>query len=164
MKNIIEVGLGIIISFFLFSLMNKISFSLFFGFNVFTLVVLYFAIHKGEVLGACLGAFCGLLQDTFSLSVVGVAGLSKTIVGFLAGTIAEKMNVLTFWRSFFFLLVMTSLDLALWSCFYFFIFSRTLNTGGGLIFWQPLITAFLGSGIFRLVSHFKTSYEKKRYL
>ena len=74
MKNFIEMVLSVLAAFLLYSLLAKISVSLLFIFNFFSLVVIYFALEKGEIYGACLGAFCGLLQDSFSMSVFGVAG------------------------------------------------------------------------------------------
>ncbi len=90
MKDFVKVSLGIIIAFLLHTTLSKISPSLVLLFNVFSLVVIYFAVEKNEVFGACLGAFCGLIQDSFSLGVFGVAGLAKTIAGFTAGYIAKK--------------------------------------------------------------------------
>ncbi|MBP1661740.1 MAG: hypothetical protein H6P95_2932 [Candidatus Aminicenantes bacterium] len=50
-------------------------------FNAFSLVVILFAVWKGEVFGAVLGTVCGLLQDSFSLGVFGVAGLLSSSRG-----------------------------------------------------------------------------------
>jgi rod shape-determining protein MreD len=110
--------------------------------------VIYFAVEKGEIYGACLGAFCGLIQDSFSISVFGVAGIAKTIVGFLAGYFAGKINVTPIRRSFFFILVLNCVELLIWAGLYSFIFSERVNTGGGLLFFQPLLTAFLGAAVF----------------
>ena len=93
MKEFIQVTVGIILAFLIFLGLKTISFSLIQLFNIFGLIVIYFAIRKGEIFGSCLGAGCGLIQDAFSLGVFGVAGLSKTILGFLAGYIAKKIDV-----------------------------------------------------------------------
>jgi len=161
MKEAVEVGLGIIIAFLLYTILGKISAAFLQTFNVFTLVVVYFAIARGEIFGASIGTFCGLIQDSFSLGVFGVAGISNTITGFLSGYIAGKINVTPFARNFVFIFFMTSVELVLWLFLYSFIFSEGFNTGKGLIFFQPLITAFLGSLIFLLLRRIKTKYGKE---
>ena len=155
MKDFIKVALGIIIAFFLYTILNKISPSLIQLFNVLSLVVIYFAIEKNEIFGACLGGFCGLIQDSLSLGVFGVAGLAKTVTGFTAGYISKKVNVLPLLRSFIFIFMLMGLEFILWASLYSFIFSGTMNTGRGLIFFQPLSTAFVGSFIFFLLRKVK---------
>jgi rod shape-determining protein MreD len=121
------------------------------------LVVIYFAVEKNEIFGACVGAFCGLIQDSFSLGVFGVAGLAKTIAGFTAGYIAKKIDVHPPLRSFVFIFLLISFEFILWALLYSFIFSGSINTGRGLIFFQPLSTALVGSVLFFFLRKFKRS-------
>lgn len=155
MKDFIKVTIGIIIAFFLYTILNKISPSLIQLFNVFSLVVIYFAIEKNEIFGACLGTFCGLIQDSFSLGVFGVAGLAKTVTGFTAGYISKKVDVFPLLRSFVFIFVLISLEFILWAILYSFIFSGSINTGRGLVFFQPLGTALVGSLLIFLLRKIK---------
>jgi len=148
MKDFFWMVLSVIVAFLLYSVLGKISLSLLHLFNFFSLVVIYFAIEKGEIYGACLGAFCGLIQDSFSISVFGVAGIAKTIMGFLAGYFSGKINVTPLKRSFFFILILNCVELLIWAGLYSFIFSVRVNTGGGLLFFQPLLTASLGATVF----------------
>lgn len=157
MKDFVKVSLGIIIAFLLHTTLSKISPSLVLLFNVFSLVVIYFAVEKNEVFGACLGAFCGLIQDSFSLGVFGVAGLAKTIAGFTAGYIAKKIDVYPPLRSFIFIFLLISFEFILWALLYSFVFSGSINTGRGLIFFQPLSTALVGSVLFFFLRKFKRS-------
>lgn len=157
MKDFVKVSLGIIIAFLFHTTLSKISPSLVLLFNVFSLVVIYFAVEKNEVFGACLGAFCGLIQDSFSLGVFGVAGLAKTIAGFTAGYIAKKIDVHPPLRSFVFIFLLISFEFILWALLYSFVFSGSINTGRGLIFFQPLSTALVGSVLFFFSRKFKRS-------
>ena len=154
MKDFVKVSLGIIITFLLYTILNKISPSLVLLFNVFSLVVIYFAVEKNEIFGACVGAFCGLIQDSFSLGVFGVAGLAKTIAGFTAGYIAKKIDVHPPLRSFVFIFLLISFEFILWALLYSFVFSGSINTGRGLIFFQPLSTAMVGSVLFFFLRKF----------
>jgi len=148
MKNFAAAGMGIIIAFFLYSIFGKISPGLLLIFNIFALVVFYFAIARGELYGAFLGTICGLIQDSFSLGIFGLSGLTLTITGYLAGVISKKINVIPIKRTFVFVFILASFELLLWSSLYLLIFSEIVNTGGGLIFFQPLSSAFLASLLF----------------
>jgi rod shape-determining protein MreD len=155
MKEFIQVTVGIILAFLIFLALKTISFSLFQLFNIFGLIVIYFAIRKGEIFGACLGAGCGLIQDAFSLGVFGVAGFSKTILGFLAGYIAKKIDVTPYIRNFFFILVLLGVDFILLTLLSSFIFSERLFLGKTLYSLQPLATAIFGSLLFYILGKFK---------
>ena len=155
MKIFIEVSLGIIIVFILNVILSKISLFLTQPFNLFSLVVIYFALARGEIFGSCLGAFCGLIQDSFSLGVFGVAGLSKTITGFLAGYISRKIDVSHLIRSFVFIFILICIELSLWIFLYSFVLSEFVSIGNGLIFFQPLGTAFLGVFLIHFLRKFK---------
>ena len=157
MKDFVKVSVGIIIAFLFYTVLNKISPSIVLLFNVFSIVVIYFAVEKNEIFGASLGAFCGLIQDSFSLGVFGVAGLAKTIVGFTAGYIAKKVDVRPPLRSFIFIFLLISLEFILWALLYSFIFSESINTGRGLVFFQPLSTALVGSLLFYFLKKFGRS-------
>jgi len=156
MKEALKVGAATLTAFVLYSLLGRIEPSLLLVLNTFTLVVIFFSMLKGELFGVLLGAFCGLLQDSFSLGVFGVAGLSKTLLGFVAGYISRKMNVFPFFRNFIFIFILATGELAVWAFFYALIFSRRVITGNALIFFQPLTTAVLGSLIFALARRLKT--------
>jgi rod shape-determining protein MreD len=56
-------------------------------------VVVYVALTSGPATGLLTGAFAGLVQDALSSSVIGIGGLAKTIVGFLAGIIGTQFIV-----------------------------------------------------------------------
>lgn len=157
MKDFVKVSVGIIIALLLYTVLNKISPSLVLLFNVFSLVVIYFAVEKNEIFGACLGAFCGLIQDSFSLGVFGVAGLAKTVAGFTAGYIAKKVDVRPPLRNFIFIFLLISFEFILWALLYYFIFSESINTGRGLVFFQPLTTAVVGSFLFSFLRKFERS-------
>ena len=155
MRDIIEVLFGVLIAFVLFYFVSKISFNLVQTINIFSLVVIYFAIQKGEVFGAGLGAFCGMVQDSFSIGVIGIAGISKTIMGFTAGYASKKINVMTFGRSFIFIILLIILELILWVSISLFVYSKNWIAGQELILFQPFVTAGLGSIILLISNRIK---------
>ena len=56
-------------------------------------VVVYAALLWGPAAGLLTGTFAGLIQDALSIGVIGIGGLAKTIVGFLAGVIGTQFIV-----------------------------------------------------------------------
>jgi rod shape-determining protein MreD len=148
MRDLLETFLGLFIALILYSLFSHISVYFIQAINVFSLLVIYLAATRDEIYGACLGAVCGLIQDSFSLGVFGVAGIAKTIMGYLAGFVSKRIEVSTPSRSFLFIFVLIAIELIFWAFLYSFIYSKTLNTGKGVIFLQPLITALIGSVLF----------------
>ena len=56
-------------------------------------VVVYVALTSGPATGLLTGTFAGLVQDALSSGVIGIGGLAKTIVGFLAGIIGTQFIV-----------------------------------------------------------------------
>ena len=157
MRDFIKIILSILIAILLYTTLGKIFPSLIYLFNFFSLVVIYFAIRKEEVLGACLGAACGLIQDSLSLGVFGVYGLAKTITGYLAGYLSKKIDLLSIFRIFVFILFLVSVEFILWMLLYSFVFSEKISIGKGILLFQPLSTALLGSFIFSILGAKKRS-------
>lgn len=143
-RDIVEAILGIIVAVVIYSLLSKISFKITLLFNVFLLTVIYFALKKGEVHGAFIGMICGLIHDSFSIEVFGVAGISMTLMGYFSGYFPKKINVYPPLRMFVFIFFITGVNLGIWAAMYSFVFSENIYTGGGFIFFQPLATAVLG--------------------
>jgi rod shape-determining protein MreD len=56
-------------------------------------VVIYAALQFGPATGLLTGALAGMAQDALSGGVIGVGGVAKTIVGFLAGAIGSQFIV-----------------------------------------------------------------------
>jgi rod shape-determining protein MreD len=53
-------------------------------------VVVYIALISGPVWGLVLGSIAGLVQDSLSSGIIGVGGLAKTIVGYMAGMLGTQ--------------------------------------------------------------------------
>ena len=73
-------------------------------------VVVYAALQFGPTTGMLTGAAAGMAQDALSGGIIGVAGLAKTIVGFLAGTIGSQFIVTNFLPRFVVLLLGAALN------------------------------------------------------
>ncbi len=70
----------------------KISFARLFDFPL--LVTIYFAlVRQDKVFGIGLGTVLGLLQDAFTHGFIGIIGMSKAVVGYLAAFAGIKFDL-----------------------------------------------------------------------
>jgi len=150
MKRIIEGASGLVLAVVLHTVLGKVSPPLLVLFNAFSWVVLFFGLTRHEVFGALMGTACGLVQDSLSLGIFGVGGLTKTLLGFGAGYISRKINVTPAGRTFVFVIVLAAVELALWKLLVLFLFGERFAEGGGLVLLQPLATALMVTAAFQV--------------
>jgi rod shape-determining protein MreD len=141
-----DIGLVILAAsaaFVFYSLLGGSAPYVLYVFNAFSIIVVVFAIKRGAVFGGVLGTVCGLLQDSFSFGVFGVAGLTKTLLGLLAGYVSAEVDVTSPRRSGLFILVISFLEVMLWMALVGLVRGQRLNLQDGLLLLQPFATAFL---------------------
>ncbi len=63
------------------------------GLDLVLVVVTYLGLTSGPVSGLFAGTLGGLVQDALSTGVIGIGGLAKTIVGFIAGIVGTQFIV-----------------------------------------------------------------------
>lgn len=61
-------------------------------------VVVFAALNRGPVAGLWIGTVAGLLQDALSGGIIGVSGLTKTIIGALVGVAGSRFLLGTVWH------------------------------------------------------------------
>jgi len=147
-KDVLRAFLGTLAAVLVYSVAGTGGTRLLVVLNAFSVVVLYFSIRRGEVFGALLGTLCGLAQDTFSLGVFGVAGLTKTLLGFWTGYISRRIDVAPFARNALFVLIMSVLEMILWVAITAIVRLETVSWHGGLILLQPVVTAVVAGLLF----------------
>jgi rod shape-determining protein MreD len=145
LKDILRAALATLTAFLFYSFVGGIHPSLLIILNAFSLIVVTFSAGRGEIFGAVLGAVCGLVQDSFSLGVFGVAGLTKTLLGFWTGYVSKRMDVVPFIRNTAFFWIMSSLELLLWVLLTAFVLKGHVDFRHGVLLLQPFVTALLGS-------------------
>jgi rod shape-determining protein MreD len=156
LKAFLEAAIEIFAVVFLFTLLTKISDEAARFLNAFNVLVFYFGYKKGEVQGAVMGTVCGLIQDSFSLGVFGVSGISKTLMGYATGFVSKRINVTSFSRRFLFMLFMFSAEMIVWIGIYSFVMTEKLYTAGGLFFAQPLGTTLMALVLFPLFARLES--------
>jgi rod shape-determining protein MreD len=63
--------------------------------NLVLVAVIYVALAYGAVTGMLAGCVAGLVQDAIAGGIVGIGGLSKTVVGFFVGVLGAQFIVST---------------------------------------------------------------------
>ena len=63
--------------------------------NLVLVAVIYVALAYGAVTGMLAGCVAGLVQDAIAGAIVGIGGLSKTVVGFFVGVLGAQFIVTT---------------------------------------------------------------------
>jgi len=154
MKEYIKVFLVIVVAFLIHTFLGKISNEIPVVVNLFTIIVIYIGVLKGEIFGAVTGAFCGLIQDSFSFGIFGVAGIATTIMGYLAGIISKKIYVISFFKNFIFIFILTAFQLTIWRIIHSFVFSEPLLSGSYYLLFQPFFNALVGSSLFPIFKRF----------
>jgi rod shape-determining protein MreD len=161
-NNILRTAAAIGVAFILSSLLSGISPALPLVLNLLSVVVLYVAVVRGEVYGAVVGMLCGLLQDSFSLGVFGVAGIAKTLAGYTAGYVSKKINITQLSRRYLFFVLVLAMELTVWAFLYAPIFGRRINIGGGLLFLEPFLTGLAAVAAFPLIKWAGRRLEKRK--
>ena len=63
------------------------------GVDLILVAVVYLGLTSGPVAGTLSGTIAGLAQDSLGSGIIGVSGLAKTVVGFLAGIVGTTFIV-----------------------------------------------------------------------
>ena len=61
--------------------------------NLVLVAVVYLALAFGAVTGLLAGTIGGLIQDSLGGGIVGIGGLTKTLIGFLVGVLSAQFNL-----------------------------------------------------------------------
>ena len=93
------------------------------------IAVVYVAIKSGPVTGLMAGTVAGLIQDALAGGILGIGGLSKTVVGFLSGVLGTQFIVTAPLPRFLLLLVATALHAAIFMGLYTLLDLRQFPSG-----------------------------------
>jgi rod shape-determining protein MreD len=155
LRDVIHGGASLIAAFLLQAALQRVAAPVLLAVNVFAVTVIVFAVLKGELAGAVMGLACGLVVDSFSLGIFGLAGIANTVTGYAAGYVSRKINVLLPSRMVVFIGLMGLLDFSLWVLLTSVFFGQAVPWDRGLVFVQPLLTAVLGTLTYTLIRKLK---------
>jgi rod shape-determining protein MreD len=125
-------------------------------------VVVYNALTSGRVAGLLTGSFAGLVQDTLSGGVIGMAGLSKTVVGFLAGIVGTQFIVAHSASRFVVFYVATVVNAVVFMGLYELLGLRHFGTPFAAVAGQGLGNAIVGVLAFKVIEMLPGAVERRR--
>jgi rod shape-determining protein MreD len=114
-------------------------------------VVVYVALTSGPVTGLLAGSLAGLIQDALLSGVIGIGGLAKTIVGFLAGLIGTQFIVTATLPRFLVFFGATVLHAIVFMGLYVLLDLRDFGTPYAAVAGQAAGNAVVGVVAFQLV-------------
>ena len=116
--------------------------------------VVFAALSRGPVVGLWTGTLGGLVQDVLSGGIVGVSGLTKSIIGTLVGLVAAQFIVGTVWHRLLILFAASLVHALCFSGVYALVGSGVPVVGPGAVAAQAVVNALVGAvaeGCVRLV-------------
>jgi rod shape-determining protein MreD len=125
--------------------------------------VVYVALTSGPATGLLAGAAAGLLQDALVASpVIGIGGLAKTIVGFLAGIVGTQFIVTQSLPRFVVFFFATVIHAVVFMGLNVLLDVRHFGSPYGTVLGQAASNALVGVVAFRLVELLPGAIERRR--
>lgn len=125
-------------------------------------VVVYVALTSGPATGLLSGTFAGLVQDALSTSVIGIGGLAKMLVGFLAGIIGTQFIVAASLPRFVVFFGATVLHAVVFMGLYVLLDLRHFGAPYGAVAGQATANAVIGVVAFQLAELLPGAVERRR--
>ena len=126
-------------------------------------VVVYVALTTGPGTGMLAGSVAGIIQDALSTSeVIGIGGLAKSIVGFVAGVIGQQFIVTAALPRFVMFLGATAAHAAVFMGLYVLLNLRTFPSPWAAVVSQALGNAAVGMIAFTIIESVPGIVERRR--
>ena len=125
-------------------------------------VVVYNALASERVTGLLTGSFAGLVQDVLSGGVLGMAGLSKTVVGYLAGIVGTQFIVTHSASRFVVFFLATVLNAVIFMGLYELLGLRHFGAPFAAVALQGVGNAVVGVLVFKVIELLPGAVERRR--
>jgi rod shape-determining protein MreD len=125
-------------------------------------VVIYVALTTGPTTGMLAGSAAGLIQDSLSTGVIGIGGLAKCVVGFLAGVIGQQFIVTAALPRFVMFVAATVVHSALSMGLYMVLDLRTFESPVAAVVSQAVGNAVAGMIAFTIIEALPGVVERRR--
>ena len=143
--------------------------------NVVLIAVVYVALALGPVAGLLTGAAGGLVQDAIAGGIVGLGGMSKTLVGFVVGVLGAQFIVSQPAARFVMFVGATVLHEVCFQSLFALADGQPIQFGWRSIFTQAAVNALIGILAFQLIegapgmvqrrsARRSTSFSRRRFL
>jgi len=126
------------------------------------IVVVYIALKSGPSAGLVAGTAAGLIQDALSNPVLGIGGLAKTLIGFLAGVLATQFILTGPLPRFVLLAMATALHAAIFMGLYVLLDLRQFPDPFAAVIGQALGNGFVGVVVYQLLEWLPGFVDRRR--
>ena len=126
------------------------------------IVVIYIALKSGPATGVLAGTVAGLIQDALSNPVLGIGGLAKTMVGFLAGVLATQFILNGPLPRFVLIVMATALHAAIFMGLYVLLDLRQFPDPAPAVLGQAIGNGFVGVVGFQLLEWIPGFVDRRR--
>ena len=126
------------------------------------IVVVYIALKSGPVTGLLAGTVAGLIQDALSNPILGIGGLAKTMVGFLAGVLATQFILNGPLPRFVLIVMATILHAAIFMGLYVLLDLRQFPDPAPAVLGQAIGNGFVGVVGFQLLEWVPGFVDRRR--
>lgn len=126
------------------------------------IVVVYIALKSGPVTGLVAGTVAGLIQDALSNPVLGIGGLAKTMVGFLAGVLATQFILNGPLPRFILIVAATAVHAAIFMGLYVLLDLRQFPDPAPAVLGQAIGNGFVGVVGFQLLEWVPGFVDRRR--
>ena len=130
--------------------------------NLVLVAVVYAALAFGAVTGAVAGTVGGLAQDALAGGIVGIGGLSETLIGFVVGVLGAQFIMSGFVARFLMFAAATFVHATVFEALSALADGRSFALRWGSIGVQALVNAGVGVTVFWLVEHGPEMLARRR--
>lgn len=126
------------------------------------IVVIYIALKSGPATGVLAGTVAGLIQDALSNPILGIGGLAKTMVGFLAGLLATQFILNGPLPRFVLIVMATALHAAIFMGLYVVLDLRQFPDPAAAVLGQAIGNGFVGVVGFQVLEWIPGFVDRRR--
>lgn len=130
--------------------------------NLVLVAVVYVALAFGAVTGVLAGTIGGLAQDALAGSIVGIGGMTKTLIGFVVGVLGAQFNLSTTVPRLVMFVAATFVHELLFQGLHAAIGGRAFNLQWSAVLAQALVNGLIGVVAFVLVENGPAMLDRRR--
>jgi rod shape-determining protein MreD len=130
--------------------------------NLVLVAVVYLALAYGPVTGVLAGTIAGLAQDALAGGIVGIGGMSKTLIGFVVGVLSAQFNLSTTVPRLVMFVAATFVHEVMFQGLHALVGGRHLTLQYSSTLAQALVNGLVGISIFLIVEQGPEAVQRRR--
>ena len=130
--------------------------------NLVLVAVVFLALSYGAVTGTLAGMIGGLAQDALAGGIVGLGGMTKTVIGFFVGVLAAQFNLSTTVPRLVMFAAATVVHQAVFEGLHAMLGGRAFTLHWSAVLIQALANALLGIVAFFIVEQGPGALQRRR--